>query len=51
MKMTNVSKEFFLTPKENEFHSYLTKTTLETNNQLLCGITKEEQTEIGRAHV
>lgn len=37
-------KRVFLTPKENEFHSYLTKTTLETNNQLLCGITKEEQT-------
>ena len=36
-------RRVFVTPKENEFHSYITKTTLETNTQLLYGISFEEQ--------
>lgn len=43
-------RRVFVTPRENEFHSYITKTTLETNTQLLDGISFEEQ-QIGRAHV
>lgn len=36
-------RRVFVTPRENEFHSYITKTTLETNTQLLDGISFEEQ--------
>lgn len=36
-------RRVFVTPKENEFHSFLTKTTIENNALLLNGITQEEQ--------